>query len=454
MTIKMAVVGHTNTGKTSLIRTLLRSSDFGEVQDRAGTTRHAESALIPIDDHTGIELVDTPGLEDSSAFRRYLESLRQDDFNQRTALEECIAQESSTPEFEQEIKVVRQALQSHLLLYVIDCREPVFAKYLDEIAVLQMAAIPILPVLNFIYTPESSVEKWRDRLAELGLHAHVAFDTVAYDFEAEKRLYQKLQTLLEKQYALLDKLIVKRREDWQNLQEACSQSVAHLLFDVCRVEVSQRTDSDTREVAQQLQDQVRAREQQALATILQLSQFREHDVAMSELPVRDGEWKLDLFAPETLKTFGVDTASAAATGAAIGAGLDLMLAGLSLGAATATGAAVGAAWHSSRRFGKRWLNKLSGTHVVRVDDSTLDLLLLRQLWLLNVVFHRGHAAQTQASLKDKPKVTLPKDWPSLRSQLKASASGWGQPEAEILEALACWIQNHIEDGSASSNKNE
>lgn len=443
MTIKMAVVGHTNTGKTSLIRTLLRSSDFGEVQDRAGTTRHVESALIPIDDNSGIELIDTPGLEDSSAFKRYLESLLTDQTSPRTALEQGIAREAATPEFEQEIKVVRQALHSHLLLYVIDCREPVFAKYLDEISVLKMAAIPILPVLNFIHSNESSVEQWRHKLAELGLHAHVSFDTVAYDFEAEKRLYQKLQTLLEKQYALIDKLIAKRRDDWHGLQTACSQSVAHLLFDVCRIEVSRKKDDDTRSVAQPLQEQVRAREQQTLTTILQLSQFKEHDVAMSELPVHDGQWKLDLFAPETLKTFGVDTASAAATGAAVGAGLDLMLAGLSLGAATATGAAVGAAWHSSRRFGKRWLGKLSGTQTVQVDDSTLDLLLLRQLWLLNVVFHRGHAAQTQASLKDKPKVTLPNDWPNLRSQLKASASGWGQPESEMLGALTRWIKEGI-----------
>ena len=32
--IEIAVVGHTNAGKTSLLRTLTRRRDFGEVSDR------------------------------------------------------------------------------------------------------------------------------------------------------------------------------------------------------------------------------------------------------------------------------------------------------------------------------------------------------------------------------------------------------------------------------------
>ena len=38
--LRVAVVGHTNTGKTSLLRTLARDAGFGEVSDSAGTPRH------------------------------------------------------------------------------------------------------------------------------------------------------------------------------------------------------------------------------------------------------------------------------------------------------------------------------------------------------------------------------------------------------------------------------
>ncbi|MEK6736942.1 MAG: GTPase, partial [Pseudomonadota bacterium] len=44
--LNIAVVGHTNTGKTSLIRTMLRSTEFGMIEDAAGTTRHVEQATI------------------------------------------------------------------------------------------------------------------------------------------------------------------------------------------------------------------------------------------------------------------------------------------------------------------------------------------------------------------------------------------------------------------------
>jgi len=35
--LKLAVVGHTNTGKTSLLRTLTRDVNFGEVSARPST---------------------------------------------------------------------------------------------------------------------------------------------------------------------------------------------------------------------------------------------------------------------------------------------------------------------------------------------------------------------------------------------------------------------------------
>ena len=40
--LKLAVVGHTNVGKTSLLRTLTRDVGFGEVSHRPSTTRHVE----------------------------------------------------------------------------------------------------------------------------------------------------------------------------------------------------------------------------------------------------------------------------------------------------------------------------------------------------------------------------------------------------------------------------
>src|SRR5690606_19040296 len=74
--IDLAVVGHTNTGKTSLMRTLLRDEYFGEVADRPGTTRHVESAqLLTGTGQAILVLRDTPGLEDAMGVLDYLDQL-------------------------------------------------------------------------------------------------------------------------------------------------------------------------------------------------------------------------------------------------------------------------------------------------------------------------------------------------------------------------------------------
>ncbi|MEN8133052.1 MAG: GTPase, partial [Pseudomonadota bacterium] len=54
--LKIAVVGHTNTGKTSLLRTLTRDATFGEVSNRPATTRHVEGTSLLVNGMSLIEL--------------------------------------------------------------------------------------------------------------------------------------------------------------------------------------------------------------------------------------------------------------------------------------------------------------------------------------------------------------------------------------------------------------
>ena len=94
--------------------------------------------------------------------------------------------------------MLRQLLASDAGLYVIDAREPVLAKYKDELAVLAGCGKPLLPVLNFVAQPGHRDEEWRQALARLGLHALVRFDSVAPPVDGgERRLYESLALLLE-----------------------------------------------------------------------------------------------------------------------------------------------------------------------------------------------------------------------------------------------------------------
>lgn len=118
----LAVVGHTNTGKTSLLRTLTRDRGFGEVSHRPSTTRHVEGARLSVDGEALLELYDTPGLEDAIALLDYLDALERPgerlDGPERMA--RLLDSNEARGRFEQEAKVVRQLLASDAGLYVID----------------------------------------------------------------------------------------------------------------------------------------------------------------------------------------------------------------------------------------------------------------------------------------------------------------------------------------------
>ncbi|WP_415228625.1 GTPase, partial [Psychrobacter glaciei] len=127
--LKLAVVGHTNTGKTSILRTLLRDVYFGEVKNEAATTRHVERAQLT-DSQTGevlVALYDTPGLEDASGLMDWLEdntASRRDGIERlQQFLAADIAQGvdalSSNEDYSQEAKVIRQLLASDMAVYVV-----------------------------------------------------------------------------------------------------------------------------------------------------------------------------------------------------------------------------------------------------------------------------------------------------------------------------------------------
>jgi predicted GTPase len=75
-TLSASLVSHTNIGKTTLMRTLLRE-DIGEVADRPHVTEAAEAGvLVETPQGDVLRLWDTPGLGDSA---RLLKRLRASD---------------------------------------------------------------------------------------------------------------------------------------------------------------------------------------------------------------------------------------------------------------------------------------------------------------------------------------------------------------------------------------
>lgn len=421
--LNVAVVGHTNTGKTSLIRTMLRSTTFGTIEDEAGTTRHVEQATIFAGNEPILYLHDTPGLEDSNALYLHLQTISKSAglLSATAVLAEFVATTSVDDLLEQESKVIRQVLRSNVLLYIIDVREPVLEKYRYELEILSKASKPIIPVFNFIANHQQGLTRWREQLAAFNIHTALEFDTVAFTFEAEKRLYQKMQTLVETHYQQLQKLIDYRAKVWNQLCLSGAKCVTELIVNVaCHREIK---NSNLEKVtnalaASRLQDFVRKAEQRCLNDLLGIFNFSEKDVAIQKIPVSNGHWQLDIFAPGILKAYGLDIGSNAAKGAAAGAGIDLMVGGLSLGAASALGAIAGAGWSTFRRYGKEIKAAVQGTQWLCADENTLQILYMRQQQLLEKLMHRGHAAIQAVEVETADTGKLPDNWSEIITILR------------------------------------
>ena len=445
--LRLAVAGHTNVGKTSLLRSLTRDVGFGEVSHRPSTTRHVEGARLSADGEAMLDLFDTPGLEDAIALLDYLERLERpgERLDGPARIQRFLDSSEARQRFEQEAKVLRQLLASDAGLYLIDAREPVLAKYRDELAVLADCGKPLLPVLNFSSASAAQEQAWRDTLGRLGLHALVRYDTVAPPLDGEQRLYESLALLLERGRPQLQRLIEDHQNKVLERQDSARQLIAELLIDCAALRQQVASQPEQVQAAiTGMHEAVRQREQRCVEALLQLYRFRSDDARTDDLPLLDGRWGDDLFNPETLRQLGLKLGSGVAAGAAAGAGIDLLVGGISLGAATLIGALAGGGVQTARNYGERLLGKLKGRRELSIDDSILQLLAVRQLHLLQALERRGHAALQRLQLHTPQAQqwrngTLPKplhkarahpQWSTLNSGTQVSAA---DRQAQVLE---------------------
>ncbi|ALF58819.1 DUF3482 domain-containing protein [Psychrobacter urativorans] len=458
--LKLAVVGHTNTGKTSILRTLLRDVYFGEVKNEAATTRHVERAQL-IDSQTGdvlVALYDTPGLEDASGLMDWLEDNTASRRDGIERLQQFLAADiasgatasysSEHEDYSQEAKVIRQLLASDMAVYVIDAREPVLGKYKDELAILSWAAIPVMPVFNFTDSQDGNIDAWQTMLARRNLHISTRFDSVAFEFSDEMRLWQNLATMLT-HAEMLEQLMQRRTEDWALLYDDANIIIADFLLNVAAFVREINDDDDPMPILQQMQEAVRQSERAMQHQLLNSYKFYDNAVAATPLELK--AYQQDPFDAELLKSYGIRTTSGAAAGALLGLGIDAAALGTTLGLGTALGGIAGGLLSNTGSIADR----LSGVKRLYIDPATLTLLATRAIDLHMALRHRGHAATdaTQMSYSnnhsnddDNPESMKPWSTHKLPSELKkarskpqwSSLSSGKSEHAQTLRTDAAW----------------
>ncbi|HXW10285.1 MAG TPA: DUF3482 domain-containing protein [Steroidobacteraceae bacterium] len=240
-TIQLALLSHTNVGKTTLARTLLRR-DIGAVMDRAHVTETAEShVLLRTDEGDELVLWDTPGFGDSVRLARRLAQSGQP---LGWFLSQVWDRFADRPFWcsQQAMRAARDS--ADVVLYVANATEdPDAAGYVaPELQILEWLGKPTLVLLNQLGTHSDAgrelevASRWQRLLDSAGVPGGrrvLPFDAFARCWLQEHTLLQAVVECLSDE---VQPAFARLREAWAARDEqVLEQSAAVIARQMARV---------------------------------------------------------------------------------------------------------------------------------------------------------------------------------------------------------------------------
>ena len=216
----LSLVSHTNVGKTTLARTLLRR-DVGEVFDQAHVTDETESfALLEGADGASVVLADTPGFGDSARLLRKLRAIENPLGWLLAQLWDRFADRAFFCS-QQAVRHVRD--EADAVLYLVNASEdPGAASYVAaELQILDWIARPVIVLLNQTGVPGDAAARSRDEArwrAIAGEHPSVrdvlVLDAFTRCWVQEARLFERIRDVLPaERRELAEALLARWRDD-------------------------------------------------------------------------------------------------------------------------------------------------------------------------------------------------------------------------------------------------
>ncbi len=201
--IQIAVVGHTNAGKTTTVRTLVCNENVGIVSNKPNVTDYLET--YPITSPAGknrYTVYDTAGF---SGFSRRMRAYKKENSGASPTLKQF--QEFLVAQKEAIYQHVASSLQkigeSDVMILVIDTTVAPDDERKEELVFLQRCGTPMIVSLNCLYgrgSNESHWQQWLEQLKDLGISTVVKFDAHRLTLVDEKNLLVLIQGVLQQQF--------------------------------------------------------------------------------------------------------------------------------------------------------------------------------------------------------------------------------------------------------------
>jgi len=371
--IQLALISHTNNGKTTLARTLI-GVDIGEVRDAAHVTIFSEShTLLETTQGDRLLLWDTPGFGDSV---RLLKRLAQAGNPIGWFLREVVDRHRDRAFWlsQQALRAARD--EADVVLYLVNSAEhPNDTGYLPaEMKILEWLGKPVLVLLNQMGPPRPAAEehaeqaRWRDHLrrypavrevlaldafARCWTHERVFYEAVGKQLDAHRqaayaRLFAVWETNNARRYdqvmQLLSTQLVMAARDSEAIETESGGMLKSALkvVGIGRSEALQRQDRAMAALIARLNESTA----RMTRDLLILHRLDPAEAAKINARVREN---FVVRAPIDKAQAGL--LGAMISGAATGLSADLMSGGLSLGGGALVGGIVGALTFAGAAWG-------------------------------------------------------------------------------------------------------
>lgn len=410
VTIQLALVSHTNNGKTTLARTLL-GADVGEVRDAAHVTAFAEShALMATPNGDRLVLWDTPGFGDSV---RLMKRLAMTGNPIGWFLREVVDRYRDRPFWfsQQALRAARD--EADVVLYLVNSTEnPGDAGYIPaEMRILDWLGKPVLVLLNQMGPPRPLLEeqaellRWKDFMLQFGQVREVLpLDAFARCWVHERVFYDALGALVgpEKQAGYERLFSVWEETNARRFKQAMAvmaQQLSDAAHDKQVVETAERgVISSALKIIGIGKGEDRKRQDRAMNTLIgrlniAIGQTTVHLLALhkigpSEAPKINARVSSNFVVKAPVEKAQAALLGAIMSGAATGLSADLAAGGLTLGTGALLGGVIGALAFSGAAWGFNVGTDRKVT-VITLSDEFLRTLLVSSVLRYLAVAHFG-----------------------------------------------------------------
>lgn len=400
-TPRLAIVGHPNKGKSSIVATLAED-DAVAISPHPGTTTRARAYPLRVDGEVLYELIDTPGFQRARELLAWLQAHDRGAGARAAVVAEFVAAHADDARFQDERELLVPILAGAGVLYVVDGSKPYRPQYEAEMEVLRWTGQPRMALINLV-SQGDHLEEWRAALGQYFSLVRV-FDAVRADFGKRIELLRAFAAIDERWAAPLNRAADVLAAERERRKRRAAAAIADLMIGALTATVTVPLRGDEADPAAQeaartkLRDEVRREERAARRAVQEI--YRHGDLEARESAAAN--LSDDVFSTRSFNVFGLSVVQLALTGAAsgalVGTVVDAALGGASLLLGAGVGAALGAAGTvaGAGRLAKlRILGQpLGGYELVLgpITEPNLPWVLLgRALLHAKLVAERNHA---------------------------------------------------------------